>query len=123
MVDTIKAVVDEIWRIYSHRTDKKREVYTSIEAIYRAANRTRFVIASNNYQAHTPNAELSDLWVEAATAVRELDDNLYERLLQKSEYWADPRNWDIEMVSKARLYIDDIIEDANRILRELSNKN
>lgn len=123
ILDSIKLLLPELKDFIKYRRDKKNEVYMAVEAIQRAANRTRFVIASNNYQPHTPNSDLSNLWVDAAAAVRELDRNLYERLLEKSDYWADPRNWDNQMVADARIYIDDIIEDSNRILQELSERN
>lgn len=123
ILDAIKLVIPELKEFIKYRRDKKYEVYKAVEAIQRAANRTRFVIASNDYRPHTPNAELSDLWIDAASAVRELDRNLYERLLEKSDYWADPSNWDQQMVTNARIYIDDIIADSNRILEELSEKH
>ena len=120
--DAIKLVLPELKDYIKYRKEKKYEVYRAVEAIQRAANRTRFVIASNNYRPHTPNAELSDLWVEAATTVREINSDLYIRLLDKSNYWADPRNWNNKMVEDARIYIEDIIEDSNKILKELSER-
>ena len=90
ILEAIRLAVPEIWNIYKHRKDKRSQVYNAIETIEKARNRTRFVIASNNYITHTPNAELSDLWVNAAAAVKDVDYNLYQRLLEKSDYWSDP---------------------------------
>ena len=123
ILDAIKLALPEIWNIYRHRKDKRDKTFAAIEAIQRAANRTRYIIASNDYLPHTPNVELSNLWIDAASAVRELDKDLYGRLLDKSEYWADPAQWNEQMVRDTRIYINDIIEDSNRFLKELSEKD
>lgn len=118
--DVIKLMMPALKDFLIYRKDKKNEIYNAVETIQRAANRTRFIIASDNFQPNRLNAELSDLWVNAAAAVRDLDRDLYERLLEKSGYWSDPRMWDMQMVADSRIYIDDIIEDSNRFLKELS---
>ena len=51
ILEAIRLAVPEIWNIYKHRKDKRSQVYNAIETIQEAANRTRFVIASNNYRA------------------------------------------------------------------------
>lgn len=47
-----------------------------------------------------PNIELADAWMNAARAVRDLDRNLYERLLLKAEFWANPIDWNDEQSKK-----------------------
>lgn len=97
--------------------EKKDQAYNAVEAIQRAANRTNAYFASDDFRPGYPNPELSDLWIQAAAAVRRLDQNLYGRLLEKSEFWANPKRWNDEMVREARIYISDIIEDSTQILQ------
>ena len=63
-----------------------------------------------------PNQGLSEIWVEAASKVRGLDSDLYNRLLAKSEYWANPEEWTDEDALSYNISLDSIKKDCKAII-------
>ena len=105
-------------RIFKISNSKNRErIFNAVEAIREAANRTKHYYARMETEKEEPNIELSTAWMNAARAVRELDSDLYQRLLQKADFWADPNQWTPEMSEQKNIYLDEILEDSNRILQ------
>lgn len=116
---SILSIVKELVKNYSeYRNSRKDELYNALEAINRAANRTKVYYNSRNFQNEEPNQELSDIWLDAASEVRNLDSDLYYRLLNKAKFWANPNDWNVERSTKARIFIDDILEDTNNLLNQ-----
>lgn len=106
-------------RIFKISKSKNRErIFNAVEKIREAANETKYYYASMSTEKEEPNRELANIWIEAASAVRELDINLYQRLLQKADFWANPRDWTPEMSEQKNIYLDEIIEDTDRLLNK-----
>ena len=111
-------VLKEVKTFQKYLNEKKDKTFEAIEAIHRAANQTRAYFNSYDYKEGIPNIELSELWLDAASAVRRLDADLYNRLIEKANFWSNPSNWNSSDVEEARIYIDDIISDTNRMIQK-----
>jgi hypothetical protein len=111
-------ITKQIENVRLYFSEKKIKAFEAVEAIHRAANQTRAYFNSKEFQDGVPNIILSELWLEAAKAVRKLDDELYNRLLTKANFWSNPKDWTEEMVAKAKIFLDDIIEDSKIILQK-----
>lgn len=118
-LEAILKVLAEV-RIFSiSRKQKKERIFNAVEAIRSAANRTKFYYSSLEDEVERPNIDLTDAWMKAATAVRELDPNLYERLLMKAEFWANPASWTEEQNERNNILLESILEDTDKILKKL----
>lgn len=115
--DIVKEGLKEIKELVTKKGKKKEKVYDAIEAINKAANRTTIYITKSISGTYKSDQELSDLWMEAAKAVRELDNNLYFRLLGKAEYWSNPEDWPEDRVQKARISLLEIKREAKKLLQ------
>jgi hypothetical protein len=118
LFEAIIKVLAEIKNFKISRTKNKERVFNAVEKIREAANKTKHYYASLKNDKEEPNINLSQTWMEAARAVRELDQNLYQRLLDKADFWANPNNWTTEMLEARNIYLDEIIEDVDRILKK-----
>lgn len=108
--------------LFSKQQAKKAKSYEAIEAIYRAANETTTFLQRCMRKVEQPNADLSKIWIDAAKTVRELDQDLYFRLLGKSEFWSDPIAWTDDKIAKANISLESIKRDAKEILQGRDNK-
>lgn len=111
-------VLKEVKSFKAYLNEKKNKSYEAIEAIHKAANATRAYFNSTDYKDGLPNTELSNLWLNAASAVRKLDEDLYGRLLEKANFWSNPSNWSVSDVEKARIYIDEILRDTKKMIQK-----
>lgn len=111
-------LIKEVKEIFDKKAQKKQKAYEAIEAIYKAANRTSFYITMNQNGTYKSNLELSDLWLETAAKVRDLDELLYEQLLMKAEYWSNPENWSDKDVKRTKIGLLEIKRAAREILQK-----
>ncbi|MCL4550123.1 MAG: hypothetical protein M1480_03135 [Bacteroidetes bacterium] len=120
-LESLEAVIKVLaeLRIFSlSRRQRRDRIFNAVEAIRRAANQTKFYYANLRGTVEEPNMQLSEAWMNAATAVRDIDNNLYERLFLKADFWANPSEWTAEQSAQNNIYLDSIIEDADRILNQ-----
>lgn len=115
-LDLFKLLTIEIPKYLDKRGAQKQKAFEALEAILRAANRTSIFITKCIKGTYKANLELSDLWIDAAAKVRDLDPDLYNRLLEKAEYWTNPQGWSDERIKEARIGLLDIKRDAKGIL-------
>src|SRR5262245_60233149 len=116
-LDIVTAGIKELKDLLDRRGKNRTKVYEAIEAINRAANRTTIYITKSIKGTYRSQQELSDLWLEAAKAVRELDNKLYFQLLGKAQYWSNPKGWPKERVKKARVSLREIKRESKRLLK------
>lgn len=114
--DIVKEGLKELKELVAKKGKKKEKVYDAIEAINKAANRTTIYITKSISGTYKSDQELSDLWMEAAKTVRELDTDLYFRLLGKAEYWSNPEEWPEDKVKKAKISLLEIKREARKLL-------
>jgi hypothetical protein len=115
-LDLIKVGLSEIKDLFNRQEKKKEKSYAAIETIYKAANDTSVFIAQCSRKTEKPNQELSDIWVKAASKVRDLDSDLYNRLLVKSEYWANPEVWTQQDISQYNISLESIKKHCKSII-------
>jgi len=115
--NAIKLLIPEISRFFSNRKAKREKAFEAIEAVLRAANRTSIYITKRLKGTYKSNIELAEIWMDAASKVRDLDGDLYNRLLSNAEYWSNPESWTEKQVADARIGLLDIKRDAKGILQ------
>lgn len=120
-LEAFKLTVESIKNIIYWNSNKKAKAFEAVEAIQRAANRTSIFITKSRQRTYKSNVELSDIWLDAAKAVRELDKDLYNRLLMKAEYWSNPEEWDNQKVDNARISLLEIKRDSRAFLKNKTN--
>lgn len=98
--------------------EKQQKAFAACEAIQSAANKTTGFLQQNTRKSLSSNLDLSAVWMDAAAAVRDLDNEMYERLLSKAEYWSNPSGWTNEKVDKANIRLDALREDSKRSRRQ-----
>ncbi|HPH85639.1 MAG TPA: hypothetical protein PLC48_09280 [Ferruginibacter sp.] len=119
-LDIVKESLKEIKELIDKKGKKRAKVYDAIEAINKAANRTSIFISKSISGTYKSDQELSDMWLEAAKTVRELDDDLYLRLLGKAEYWSNPEEWPDDKVKQVKSSLLEIKREARALLKKKS---
>jgi hypothetical protein len=114
-LDAFETVLKEIKELVGKKKEKKQKAFEACEAIQRAANKTTDFLTSSSKKTK-PNKELSDIWLDAAKAVRDLDVGIYNRLLAKAEYWSNPRDWTKEKVEEANIRLDSLRKDSKAMI-------
>jgi len=114
--NAFKLIVTELPKYLPKRGAKKEKAFEAVEAVLNAANRTSIFITKRRKGTYKSNVELSEIWMNAASKVRDLDGDLYNRLLSNAEYWSNPESWTDEQISEARIGLLDIKRDARGIL-------
>lgn len=117
-LEAILKVLNAIKSFKISRKENKERIFQAVESIREAANRTKHYYSSLRTGDEQPNIDLSEYWLKAASAVRELDRDLYNRLLDKADFWANPSSWTTELSEQHNIYLDEILEDSNRILKK-----
>jgi hypothetical protein len=115
-LEAIQFGLKEVRDLFSKQKAKKEKSYEAIEAVYSAANETTVFLQECMRKIEKPNSELSKIWMDAAKKVRDLDEDLYFRLLGKAEYWSNPAIWSDEKISKANIALESIKKDSLQIL-------
>lgn len=117
-LETIQFGLNEVKELFSKQDVKKAKSYEAVEAVYEAANETTTFLQECMRKVEKPNKDLSKIWMDAAKKVRDLDSDLYFRLLGKAEYWADPTTWTQDKIDRANIALDSIKNDSRQILSE-----
>lgn len=117
-LETIQFGLKEVKELFSKQEVKKAKSYEAVEAVYEAANKTTTFLQECIRKVEKPNKDLSKIWMDAAKKVRDLDSDLYFRLLGKAEYWADPTTWSKEKIDRANIALQSIRKDARQILSD-----
>lgn len=91
----------------------------ALNAIYVAASETRIYLEklkNGDDRDRKQEENLGRLWTKASIPVRHFDKDLAQRCFMKSDAWIRVDNWDDERVSSSRIGIDEIFEDARKLL-------
>jgi hypothetical protein len=107
-----------LWITRKERKDERDDA--AVRDVLIALNTTKTYIARRDRGEaidRDAEAKLVDLWTAAAVQIRRSDPDLAVRLQQKAEYWTNPENWTEEEVRENRIQIDQIAEEATKLLR------
>lgn len=88
-ISTATNILDKVLPKKGTRIDDK---IIAVTVLQKAINMTEAYLTQSNSN-YTPNQELSNLWLEAFTAMIKIDKNLARRLRDKSRFWSNPQNW------------------------------
>jgi hypothetical protein len=121
--DSIGSWVDR----YSRRGERIEErEKIGLQALCRALNETRLYVArlerakskgvEFGSRDHDREAQLSNLWTEAAPLLKRIDSNLAQRCLEKAEYWADPESWSFQEIKNAGIGLERVHQEAKKLL-------
>lgn len=117
-LESIQVVLKEIKSAISNKKEAKQNLFEAVESIEKAANDTTTYLKNCNRQSEIANTALSDIWMESAKKVRDIDGDLYMRLLAKAEYWSDPSQWNDQRVERVNIALDSIRKDSRNILTD-----
>ena len=111
-----------------HRA-KREDEKAALRALYTALNETRIylgIISRPSFSRiegsqraernEETEARISRLWTEASVSLRDVDRDLAERCLLKGDYWANPEAWSKRDISRARIGLNRVFRDAQKLL-------
>ncbi len=118
-IRTAIAVTDKVLSKKGTRIDNK---IIAVSAMQRAINATEIYLTTSN-RNYSPNENLSNLWLEAFTAMIKIDKSLAIRLREKSKFWSNPQRW-LQEESAMELVPDlqELNEKCEMILVELERR-
>ncbi len=115
-LESFQIILQELKGYLNRNKAKKDKTFEAIEAILKASNRTSIFITKQRKGTYKSDIILSELWLEAASKVRDLDLDLYMKLLQNAEYWANPKNWDNDRIIRAQYFLLELKRTAKKLL-------
>jgi len=97
-----------------YKDDKKDE---ALNAIHKALLETKkYIELSNGVEDREKEYELAQLWAGASVKSRHANQELMERLRDKSKYWADTIEWSREEVLEKKIDFESIEKQINELL-------
>lgn len=118
-IRTANSLADRVLPKKGTRIDNK---ILAVSCLQRAINATETYLtqSDNNY---IPNQQLSELWLQAFTAMIKIDKDLAGRLRDKSRFWSNPQRW-LQQSSSMRLVptLKELDEKCEMILIELRRR-
>ena len=91
----------------------------ALAALYAAACETKIYLEKlerTNRRNRRTEEQLVRLWAKAAIPVRHFDRGLANRLLLKSDLWVSPQRWTNEEITRNRIGVCQVWEDARKLL-------
>lgn len=117
LIPGLNSLLDTLQRERHHR---EVQADAALTALYAAATETKLYLLEledGGRRSKERERGLSRLWSRAAVPIRRFDADLADRSLRKSEYWMSPARWTSSMVTEARIGIDQVQEDALKLLK------
>jgi len=118
-VKTADSILEKVLGKKGTRIDNKIIAVTFLQ---RAINSTEVYLTTSK-RNYVPNQDLSNLWLEAFTAMIKIDKSLAGRLRDKSRFWSNPQKW-LRNESAMKLVPDlqELNEKCEMILIELRRR-
>ena len=88
----IRAVDAVLGQVLGKRGTKIEKKIYAVSCMQKAINATEIYLTKNDQQ-YQPNENLSNLWVEAFSAMVPVNKEIAEKLRQSSRFWANPQKW------------------------------
>jgi len=110
-------------KVLSKRGTKIEKKILAVSLMRKAINNTEAHLIETNHM-YTPNANLSNMWNDAFTAMISIDKELAWRLDSKSRFWSNPQKWLVEEIAmEAVPDLKELDEKCESILVELDKRN
>lgn len=118
-IGTAVTVLD---KVLPKKGTRIRDKIIAVTAMQKAINATEAYLTTSN-RNYVPNQNLSNLWLEAFTAMIKIDKNLAGRLRDKSRFWSNPQRW-LREASAMELVptLQELNEKCEMILIELERR-
>ena len=118
----IKTAISLIDKVLPKKGTRISDKVLAVTAMQRAINATEAYLTTSN-RNFKPNDNLSNLWLDAFTAMVKIDKELAFSLRQKSKFWSNPQKW-IREDSAMELVPDlqELNEKCEMILGELEKR-
>lgn len=118
----LKLAETSISKVLSKKGTRINNKVLAVSAMQRAINATEIYLTNSNHN-YQPNENLSNLWLEAFTAMIKIDKSLAGRLREKSKFWSNPQRW-LREESAMELVPDlrELNEKCDLILVELERR-
>jgi len=118
----LKLAETSISKVLSKKGTRINNKILAVSAMQRAINATEIYLTNSNHD-YQPNENLSNLWLEAFTAMIKIDKSLAGRLREKSKFWSNPQRW-LREESAMELVPDlrELNEKCDLILVELERR-
>lgn len=118
-IRTADSLTDRVLSKKGTRIDNK---IFAVSSLQRAINATEIYLTTSN-RNYVPNENLSNLWLEAFTAMIKIDKKLAGRLRQKSMFWSNPQRWlQLEGAMELIPNLRELNEKCEMILVELERR-
>lgn len=99
----------------SNRHDEQYE--NALLAVYAATTETKNYISTlNETRDKEKERKLSELWYKAGIRLRKFNHDLAERCVIKADYWADPTKWSSPQIEEARITLENIIKETQKLI-------
>ncbi len=118
----IKTAISLTDKVLPKKGTRINDKILAVTAMQRAINATEAYLTTSN-RNYKPNDTLSNLWLEAFTAMIKIDKKLAFSLRQKSKFWSNPQKW-IKQDGAMELIPDlqELNEKCEMILIELEKR-
>lgn len=118
-INTSSSLLD---KVLSKRGTRINDKIKAVANLQKAINATEAYLTKSK-KAYQPNEQLSNLWLEAFTAMIKIDKNLARELRTKSLFWSNPKKW---LKEKGAMELVPTLKDLNErcegILNELERR-
>ena len=88
-INTSSSLLD---KVLSKRGTRVNDKIKAVANLQRAINATEVYLTTTN-KSFKPNEHLSNLWLEAFTAMVKIDKKLARELRASSLFWSNPQKW------------------------------
>lgn len=113
------ALLQGLALLRDQRAEHRQQVDEALLAIYTAANETRAYMR-HLHRGNPPDEEreqrLARLWELASIPLRHFSEDLARRCELKGNYWRSPRDWPIGLVNDARIGLEQVFNETQRLL-------
>jgi hypothetical protein len=129
-LDAIDRLTTWLGLVRTSRIQRTQTLEDALEAIHRAANKTRAYIADTRAARRrdgrradrAAEMELSNLWLQVGMALQRVHDDdtalLSRKCFEKAQYWADPELWTDANIRDAGIGLDRVTNDVVDLLEE-----
>lgn len=118
----IKTAISLTDKVLPKKGTRINDKILAVTAMQRAINATEAYLTTSN-RNYTPNDTLSNLWLDAFTAMIKIDKKLAFSLRQKSKFWSNPQKWIKEDAAMELIPdLQELNEKCEMILIELEKR-
>lgn len=117
IIEAASSLVFAIAARWDQRSDHEEKTIVAISRAFHATQGYHAQLGSGAKRDPRKEWEIAGYWDEASIYVRRYDPDLAQRLDLKGNYWRRPEIWSQKEVDDARIGLDSVKLEADRLLR------